>query len=54
MDDASCWTVPDQGTWTPVSGFCTDDGGGGGGSSALVAAPALVAALVTAGAAVFA
>lgn len=53
MDDASCWTVPDQGTWTPVSGFCTDDGGGGG-SSALVAAPALVAALVTAGAAVFA
>lgn len=50
MDDASCWTVDDQATYKPVAGFCTDDSGG----SALVAAPALVAALVTAGAAVFA
>eukprot|EP00729_Bicosta_minor_P022278 gene22278-924_t len=46
VQDVGCWTVPDQATYQPVTGFCEDDAGSS--SSRVVVGPAAFVALVAA------
>ena len=46
VQDVGCWTVPDQATYQPVTGFCEDDAGSS--SSRVVVGPAAFVALIAA------